>query len=218
MTSDLWDRKWSVFERRVRFFRYVPFVEFVLLAGSMATGRVHSGSDFDVILGTKEKRVWTAWLISLFVFHIFGWRARPGRDKKNKINISHVVSPNGYVLTPPYDEYWRNLYTRLIPVAGDKTKISAFFHANDWVGQRNKYDGDGVKLYSLNSFIKTVFEFFFGGHLGDWLESFYIKMYSGRVGDPKKLGYKPRLVYNADRLEMYRDTKRIEEKLRKGEI
>lgn len=211
MRNDLLERKWEIFKRRVLVFKYIPFVEFIFLAGSMATGKVHEKSDFDLILGVREKRVWTAWLTSLFILHIYGFRARSGKDKSDKINISHVVAPSGYKLTHPYDEYWQNLYNKLIPITGDVEKINKFFNENDWMDVRRVYEKDKYYLETRKSFFRKFLEFIFGGLLGNLLERCFIKIYSGRVGDPKKLGYKPRLVYNASKLEMYRDTRRIEE-------
>ncbi|MDZ4231209.1 MAG: hypothetical protein U1C52_00240, partial [Patescibacteria group bacterium] len=60
MKSDLYDRKWSKFLRKVKLFRFVPFVEFVLASGSLATGKVHEGSDFDVMVGVRPGRIFTA--------------------------------------------------------------------------------------------------------------------------------------------------------------
>ena len=64
----LFEEKWKVFEKRVKLFRYVPFVEFVLLAGSMATGRVHKKSDLDLIVGVRGAGGFSAWFLSSVIF------------------------------------------------------------------------------------------------------------------------------------------------------
>ena len=46
----LYDKKWRKFLRRSWLFRFIPFLDFALGAGSMATGAVNANSDFDVIL------------------------------------------------------------------------------------------------------------------------------------------------------------------------
>jgi len=108
-SSDLFERKWSVFEKRVRIFRHVPFVEFVLLAGSMATGKVREKSDFDVIVGVREGRVWTTWFASTLALQLRGWREHPGVDQTNRISLSHFAAPKGYRFGEPYNAYWQDV-------------------------------------------------------------------------------------------------------------
>ena len=71
--NELRERKWKIFEKRVKLFRYVPFVEFVLLAGSMATVTVHAKSDFDVIVGARSGRVYRSGFLSVFILHLSVW-------------------------------------------------------------------------------------------------------------------------------------------------
>ena len=66
--NELFDKKFRIFKKRSRLFKYIPFVDFVLLAGSMATGRVHEKSDFDVIIGVRRGRVFTSWFLSALSF------------------------------------------------------------------------------------------------------------------------------------------------------
>ena len=70
----LYDTKWKKFLRRAWLLRYLPFIEFALASGSMATGNVNPTSDFDVLIGAREGRIFTARFFSALVFGIFGWR------------------------------------------------------------------------------------------------------------------------------------------------
>src|SRR3989338_9483980 len=70
----LYDKKWIKFLKRTWLFRHIPFVEFAVAAGSLATGNVNPDSDFDVIIGARAGRIFTARFFSVLGFGIFGWR------------------------------------------------------------------------------------------------------------------------------------------------
>ncbi len=217
-TNSLWEEKWRVFEKRAKLFRYIPFAEFVLLAGSMATGRVHEKSDFDVILGVRSGRVFTAWFLSALAFQAFGWREKPGADTTNRFGLSHFAAPEGYRLSPPYNAYWKSLYAKLIPVMGDEKKIARFFAANDWFEPVRAYERHERYISGVNSACKSFLEFILGGRLGNLMERTLKKWLVRKIKNPEKLGYKPRVVWGKEKLELYRDTRRIENMLREGSL
>lgn len=211
--DELFLKKWRVFEKRARLFRHVPFVEFVLLAGSMATGKVREESDFDVILGVRYGRVWTAFFFSSLFYELRGWREHPGVRKRNRVAVTHLATPRGYKLSGPYDAYWENLYQKLIPAMGDERKMAEFFTANDWLQPLRAYERHERYIGEAQSVLKRFLEFILGGRFGDVLERALKKWLTKRLQHPAKLGYKPRLVLSDDKLEIYRDTRRIEEML-----
>ena len=214
--NELREIKWKVFERRVKLFRYVPFVEFVLLAGSMATGKVHAKSDFDVIVGARSGRVFTTWFLSAFIFQLFGWREHPGADTTNKFGMPHFTAPNGYTLSPPYNAYWDNLYKKLIPALGDEKRMAEFFSANSWVTPPRVYRRHEKYIGSASSLCKRLSEFVLGGWLGNIFERMLKRWLVTKIKNEEKLGYKPRVIWNDTKIELYRDTRRIEEMLRQG--
>ena len=126
--------------RRARLFAFIPFVEIVFVAGSMAMGSASEDSDFDFIIGVKTGRIFTARFFCWLFFGIFGWRRKKGadgRESKDKFCFSHFVAPERYCLSEPHNEYWKKLYLSLIPVYGNPGQIQKFYDANaDWVGRR----------------------------------------------------------------------------------
>lgn len=158
----LYQKKWQKFLRRGRLFNFIPFVDFVLAAGSLATGDVREDSDFDVIVGVRQGRIFTARAFCIAVFGLLGWRrkkisghpmslGRPAglaqnyrnirisdvpkiEKNKDKFCFSHFVAPKAYRFSPPYNEYWKMLYQKLVPVYGRREAIQKFFDANaDWI-------------------------------------------------------------------------------------
>lgn len=223
----LHDKKWLKFLRRTWLFRHIPFVEFVLAAGSLATGNVHEGSDFDVIVGAKYGRIFTARFLAALLFGVFGWRRKKwhgvGTDSAaNKVCFNHFVTEKSYRLSPPHSEYWRNLYQNLVPIYGPPEKINEFFAANaDWASQskdlRCPYIDDLRHRHKSSSWLKTIFEQMLKNRLGDWLESRLRLFQVARIEKSLKKdpGYKPRIIYGDAELEFHPHTKRIEEYLEK---
>ena len=216
--NDFFEKKWAVFQKRVKLFRHIPFVEFVLLAGSMATGKVRAQSDFDVMIGAREGRVWTTWFLCTLALQLRGWREHPGVDQTNRISLSHFASPKGYRFSEPHNAYWEDLYKKLIPVMGSEERFAQFFTANDWLGPPRTYVQHEKYLGDKRSWHARCWESVLGGKLGDRVEKFLKKRLVGRLRDSKKIGYKPKMVWDDDRLEIYRDTKRIEEMIGWGKL
>lgn len=227
----LHDKKWIKFLRRTWLFRFIPFVEFALAAGSLATGNVHADSDFDVIIGARYGRIFTARFFSVLGFGLFGWRRKRLHggavymtDKSNKtyksetadkVCLNHFVTEKSYRLAEPHNAYWKNLYQNLVPVYGDPEKINSFFAANqDWMGER-VYTDDLRHKYRGPSFVEKIRECLLGGRLGDWLERRLKNFQVKRIerGLAESAGYKPRLIYTDAELEFHPHTKRIEEYL-----
>lgn len=222
--GDLQGKKWQKFLSRVRLFRFVPFMDFVLAAGSLATGNLHENSDFDVIVGVREGKIFTVRFFSVIFFGLPGWRREKlthGEVASDKICLNHFVAPKRYCLSPPYNEYWQNLYHNLVPILGSREKIDEFFKANVWLTPAREY---GIKSYNSNPFhlklgdsmFKSMMEEILSGQFGSWLEKKLKNVQVKRIEAslPKCIGYKPRIIYNDDELEFHPDTRRIEEMLK----
>lgn len=213
----LYDKKWRKFLRRTWVFRFVPFVDFALAAGSMATGNVNPDSDFDVIVGAKTGRIFTARFFAVLIFGIFGWRRRKLSHKEtasDKICLNHFITPASYKLSPPHNDYWRNLYLNLVPLFGNSDTINRFLIANaEWLGETRAYQDDLRHRYQSSSRYKILKEWILSGSFGDWMEKILRHFQISRIerslrGDSRQ--YKPRIIYTDSELEFHPDTRRIE--------
>lgn len=234
--GDLYDRKWQKFLGRIWPFRFIPFVDFVLAAGSLATGNMNENSDFDVIVGVRQGRIFTTRFFCWLVFGLLGWRAKHPKPPKllplqytvvlkwqhpsrDKLCFNHFVTPAAYRLSQPHNEYWQNLYQHLVPVYGEPATIQKFFNANaDWTGFKKVSEIDKRHIYRKYGAIKRFREWLLGGQAGDWLE---LKLKSVQVkrierGLQVQSNYKPRIIYNDNELEFHPDTKRIEMQLQEN--
>jgi len=216
---NLYDQKWQKFLKRIWPFNFIPFVDFVFAAGSLATGKMREDSDFDVIVGARQGRIFTARAFCILLFGFLGWRRHKLDHQKSasdKICFNHFVTPKAYRLSPPHNEYWQNLYLLLVPVYGDPALIQKFWDANqDWMGQRKMYKWDKRHMYKSKVLKTVILEKLLSGKIGDWLEKKLKAIQVKRIENSLKLVeiYKPRIVYNDDELEFHPHTKRTEERL-----
>ncbi len=216
MNEELLKNKWSEFRRRAALFNHIPFIDFVMAAGSMAMGTAKESSDFDVIVGVRAGRMFTVRILSVLFFNLAGWRrnkddSKDKNESKDKICLSHFVTPASYRLTPPHNSYWVKLYQSLVPLVGSADKIGEFFAANeDWAAPMPKYNGGDLRN---PSFIRAVLELILGGRFGDWAEKKFKAYQIKRVerGMAETPTFKPRIIYSDIELEFHPHTKRIEE-------
>ena len=214
MKSDLYSRKWEKFLKRVRPFRFVPFVEFVFASGSMATGKVHEGSDFDVLVGVRQGRIFIARFFAVVTFKIFGYHRRGVDHRDNvsdKICLNHFVTEKGYKLNAPHTGTWMELYQSLVPIMGNEDKIRQFFEANDWMKPRRVYKKDERYIEKGDSTLKGFLEWILGGRFGDLLERLkFIQIFQIKRGLASVLGYKGRVSWSDDELELHPDRSKFE--------
>jgi hypothetical protein len=211
----LHDKKWNKFLKKSWIFRSIPFITIVFASGSMALGNVSKTSDFDVIVGTRYGRMFTARFFAIITLSIFGWRRKNldhGASAADTICLNHFVTEKSYTLSPPHQTYWKELYANLVPIWGSKTDINMFQEANaTWVGESHDYhdlrwsEKPGTPLqYSLEKVLN--------GKLGNILERRLKKIQLERIEKKikPKSGYKPRLICSDVELELHLDTRRIE--------
>lgn len=217
MNKVLHDKKWFKFLSRAQLFRHLPFVEFVLGSGSMALGRVSPDSDFDVVVGVRRGRIFTARFLAVLVFGFLGWRRKRlhhDESASDKICLNHFMTPNAYRLAPPYTDSWRELYKKMVPIWGDQEKLNAFFTANgSWMGEERVCVDDMRFDLRSESPIKNKLENMLSGALGDlvenWSRRFQLwKIRRSLAAGP--VGYKPRLRYNDEELEFHPDRRKFE--------
>ncbi len=207
-------KKWELFLKRIWPFRLVPFVDFVCAAGSLATGNMREESDFDVLIGVRTGRIFTVRFFCWLLFGMFGWR-RGKHDvhvtASDKICLNHFITPAAYRLAPPYNEYWKRLYSMLVPVYGSCEKIQPFFNANaDWLGEQRTCSADYRRNYEKPILAVRFFEAICSGWLGNVLESTLKSIQLRHIKKSETSGYKPRIIVNDNELEFHPDTRRIE--------
>lgn len=167
----LLDMKWKRLARYARWFRHVPFIDFVLTGGSLALGNVSPSSDFDLVIGVRAGRMFTARYAALALFALLGVRRHndasdSGRDK---LCFNHFVTPSAYA-KPPHNMYRHELYRNLVPLWGKEEAILALVRANRWAGAVQEPGGSSRYLGGEGSAVRRVGERLLGSTFGDLLE------------------------------------------------
>ena len=183
----------------------------------MATGSVKPESDFDVIIGARAGRIFTARFFCVIAFGFFGWRRAKLNHKESatdKICLNHFVTEKSYQLSGSRNAYWEELYSNLVPLYGDSEKINKFFEANNgWLKRPKFYSDDLRHLYKKSSWTRKVREWILGGAFGDLVEKILRRIQIAKIERSLKKdppGYNPRIIYGDDELEFHPDTRRIE--------
>lgn len=209
------EEKWKKLFAYRYLFKFIPFLNFALVAGSLAYGKIHENSDFDVIIGARPARIFTVRFFCFLVFGLAGVRRAKIDHKetaRNKICLNHFVTPTSYQLQPPYNIYWEKLYQNLVPIYGKEAAIRDFFRANDFLIKGTVHNFQKFKKIEFN-FLRNFWEFMLGGSFGNSVESFLkqIQLRQIRKNLPHYgSGFAPRLRFDDDELEFHPDTARIE--------
>ncbi len=214
MSRDLSNIKWRKFESLIWPFQFLPFVDFALAAGSLATGNMRPESDFDVIVGAKRGRIFTVRMICFIVFNVLNaWAKHPGKST-DKLCFNHFATPDGYMLKPPHNAYWQNLYMKLVPVYGDPVHIQRFYRSNrSWMKESRLYEKDSRHRITEKNIIGRLSEDMLSGTFGDWLEKELKKIQISKIEKWENVQdkYSPRIIINDAELEFHPNTKRMED-------
>ncbi|MDO8585088.1 MAG: hypothetical protein Q7R85_03140 [bacterium] len=213
----LYDIKWKKFLRRAWLVRYIPFVEFALASGSMATGNVNQTSDFDVLIGSREGRIFTARFFAALVFGIFGWRrSRLDRHETaaDKVCLNHFVTRSAYCLKPPYSDAWRAMYSSLVPVFGRPEAVNAFWAANaGWMGDETQYAEDARHIGDRANIVGRMLSAMLSGKMGNAMERMLRFLQMKKIersmrAIPKE--FRPRIIVSDVELEFHPDQRKFE--------
>lgn len=165
-------RKWLAWGRKIgRFIGYFPFVRAVFISGSLSKGVMPKGGDIDFFILTKPGRLWVArTLLVLF-------------RKVILLNSHTFFCVNYFIDEDNLEIEEKNLFTAtelatLLPVYG-RDYYQPLMRQNIWY--RTFYpnislrDCEPAKKFRF-SFSQNISEFLLGGRLGEWLDTFFMRM------------------------------------------
>lgn len=180
----LLDLKWKKLSQYARWFKHVPFVEFALASGSIAFGNVSPLSDFDVLVGVRDGRMFIGRYCLLALFSLF--RVRRPNDKKesglNKLCFNHFVTENAFA-KPPYNTYRQELYRNLVPLWGKREKLGMFFSDNKQLTGLSNIPETQHYIGSEIGTVRRFIEFILSGKFGDWIEKQLARVAKRRLGE-----------------------------------
>jgi hypothetical protein len=149
----------------MRILRFVPFVRQVWVTGRLAMKFAQNGSDLDVLIVLKEKRIWIGRLIVTTVVHLLGWR-RHGKYTRDRLCLNYFITTNSLAISLDdrfsAHEYMmaRCLFTSISP--------TQFLIANNWI-TRFRPHFDALLTLPSSYFIKDIGIAYFVRQAGEWL-------------------------------------------------
>jgi len=167
------DKKWERLLRGARWFRYIPFIDFALVSGSISFGAVRASSDFDILLGVRKGRIFTARYFAGALFSLLRIRRLDDLEASspNKFCFNHIVTPDTYE-KEPHNYYRYELYRHMIPVFVSGNSFDNFIEKNKWADISPLNIEQAKNTLRPPSAIKKHFESFFCGRIGDYVEHF----------------------------------------------
>jgi len=170
----LLDMKWKRLMERAKWFSYLPFVQFVLVSGSMSFGAIRKSSDFDIVLGVTHGRIFTARYLVSGLFSLF--RARRLDDLEasspDKFCFNHIITLESYE-KPPHNYYRYELYKHIIPIFIEGDSYESFKQKNVWA-HINDLNQEIFPIEKGNK-IKKYLEVILNGKIGDLIETYIAK-------------------------------------------
>ncbi|MFA5870432.1 MAG: hypothetical protein WC842_00885 [Candidatus Paceibacterota bacterium] len=167
------DKKWKRLLRGARWFRYIPFIDFAAVSGSISFGAIRASSDFDIILGVRKGRIFTARYLAGALFSLL--RARRLDDLEasspNKFCFNHIVTSETYE-KEPHNYYRYELYRHMIPIFITGDSFSKFIEKNNWADISVLNIEQAKKILHQSSNIKRYIELLLNGRVGDYIERF----------------------------------------------
>lgn len=177
------DKKWKRLLRGAQWFRYIPFIDFAAVSGSISFGAIRSSSDFDIILGVKEGRIFTARYCAGALFSLLQIRRLDDLEASSpdKFCFNHIVTPQTYE-KEPHNYYRYELYKHIIPVFIDGDSFKHFIEKNNWANISPLNIEQAKEALRYPSRIKRYIECILGGRIGN-----YIELYIARPIATKRL-------------------------------
>lgn len=117
--------------RTVWFLRLVPFVRAIFITGRLAMKNAKFGSDWDVLVVLKGKRIWTGRTLITLFSHILGKR-RHHNKTKDRVCLNYFITTNSLEIRNK-DLFSANEYSFCIPIFDSNKYFEKFQIKNSWI-------------------------------------------------------------------------------------
>jgi predicted nucleotidyltransferase len=126
------DKKWKKTRKIVRWFQLVPYCRMAAISGSLALGNTREESDLDLLIMSKQGRVWTLRVLLSALTQAMGQR-RHGSVINDKICLNQYLTDQFMEIAPKNLSNAQSL-ARLVPLFG-LSEFRRFSEENDWANR-----------------------------------------------------------------------------------
>ncbi|TSC51816.1 MAG: hypothetical protein LiPW41_763 [Parcubacteria group bacterium LiPW_41] len=167
------DKKWERLLRGAQWFHHIPFIDFAAVSGSISFGAIRSSSDFDIILGVKKGRIFTARYFASALFSLLRIRRLDDLEASspNKFCFNHIVTPSTYE-KEPHNYYRYELYRHMIPIFINGNSFNDFIEMNKWANISPLNIEHAKETLRHPSKIKKYIESILDGRIGNYIEQY----------------------------------------------
>lgn len=219
-------QKWKKFLKIIKFLSLAPYLRGVFASGSMAINNTDDKSDFDVMIITKFRRLYTCRFFLWLISSILG--ARRKKNEKvapNKLCFNHYITDDSLYI-PHISIFNAQTYINLKPVMIDNELIDRFYLSNQWLDDFI-YNFQPQKEFVRRSVIPNRFfkilakagEIILNSFIGNWLE-LALKRYQQSliIKNPATYEAGGRVIFSDTELEFHPHSfeKVVIEKYKKG--
>lgn len=203
--------KWQRAVSALKWLRLTPFVRAIFASGSLAMSNTDELSDLDVLVVTRQGRIWLTRFLITLTLSILGVRRR-GFDRvaPDKICLNHYITDHSLHI-PFQSLYNAQTYSNLVPIfLRDGSLVAKFKQENRWV-MDYVFDWANIDLenkYKIKTepaiFWAKFFEVILSGKAGDFFERLARKYQFRRIAE-NPVTEKPhgRIVFNDQQLEFH---------------
>ena len=204
------DQMWKKSRKIIKWLQIIPYIKMVLMSGSMAMYNARKESDIDLLIVTKNKRIWTTRFLTTLFFQIIGQR-RHKEKIANRFCLNHYIANNSLKINL-FSLYTAHLYVHLVPILELEQGIyNRFQFENRWIGNYlyfydlQKLDNQQkTKNSKILEFVRKFQEFILNTFVGIILEKilrfFQIKHIKNHPLLNQKGG---RIIFNDQQLEFH---------------
>ncbi|MCF7836123.1 hypothetical protein K9N08_00485 [Candidatus Gracilibacteria bacterium] len=197
---------WKRVLRHLFILRFTPFLKLVAVGNTLAMGFPERNSDIDLLVVTKQNRLFTTRAFLTFFAHIFRMR-RSERKIRGRFCLSFFLTENSLNLEKikiaREDIYLAFWVATLTPIFGDSSEI---FAANNWV--REYFPNLKLKTTQKKFRKKNFLERILSGKFGDFLERILRNWQLNRAMRKQKNREKNAVIISEDILKFHETDQR----------
>ncbi len=171
-------QKWKKLLRLAWWFQAIPFLRGMFASGSLALEGAGEKSDFDVLVITNAKRLYTCRLLLSGLASLMGarrtWKDRVAPDK---FCLNHYITDSSLHI-PHHSLFNAQAYANLKPVFAVVGLADKFYKENLWIGEYlivkpsvSATINRNVRLSKILELFSRTVEFILNSWIGDWVEN-----------------------------------------------
>jgi hypothetical protein len=168
-------KKLEIARKASKILSFIPSVKFVGVTGSLAMSNSSEESDIDLLIITKNGRLWTSRLFAYLFIAFSGIQTRRpfDRNQKDKLCLNMWLDESDLVWRSPRNVYTAHEIGQILPLINKDGIYEEFLEKNKWI---LKYWPNSVKIQS--SKVKSKNQTFRPGiteTLAFWLQRKHMK-------------------------------------------